>query len=85
MLQVRSVLLRFLLWKLATMTNPTMQSRRTAAREEFHVFDQLPTALRVALNNCAGQPPKASIVRDALLRGVSQETIIETIERSQDK
>lgn len=65
------------------MTSPTMQSRRATAREELRIFDQLPSALRTALNNCASQPPKASIVRDALLRGVSEETIIETIERSQ--
>lgn len=51
------------------MTSLAMQSRRAAARD--------------ALNNCAGQLPKASVVRDALLRGVSEETIIETIERSQ--
>lgn len=62
-----------------------MQSRRTAAREEFAIFNSLPRSLRDALNNCLGQPPKASIVRDALLRGVSEEMIIETIERSQGK
>lgn len=67
------------------MTSPITQSRRHAAREELRIFDQLPSALRAALNNCAGQPPKASIVRDALLRGVSEEKIIETIERSQGK
>lgn len=65
------------------MTSPVMQSRRAAAREELCIFDQLSSALRTALNNCAGQPPKASVVRDALLRGVSEEKIIETIERSQ--
>lgn len=67
------------------MTSPTMQSRRKAAREELRIFNSLSRPLRDALNNCAGQPPKASIVRDALLRGVSEEKIIETIERSQSK
>lgn len=67
------------------MTSSIMQSRREAAREEIEILNSLPRALRDALNNCAGQPPKASIVRDALLRGVSEETIIETIERSQSK
>lgn len=67
------------------MTSPAMQSRRAAVHEELRIFDKLPSALRAVLNNCAGQPPKASIVRDALLRGVSEETIIETIERSQSK
>lgn len=66
------------------MTSPTMQSRRKSAIEEHAIFS-LSRALRDALNNCAGQPPKASIVRDALLRGVSEEKIIETIERSQGK
>lgn len=65
------------------MTSPAFQARRTATREELLIFNSLSRALRAALNNCAGQPPKASIVRDALLRGVSEETIIETIERSQ--
>lgn len=65
------------------MTSPAFKARHIAAREELTIFNSLPRALRDALNNCAGQPPKASIVRDALLRGVSEETIIETIERSQ--
>lgn len=67
------------------MTSPTFQSRRTSAREELSIFNSLPRALRDALNNCAGQPPEALIVRDALLRGVSEKTIIEVIERSQSK
>lgn len=66
------------------MTSPASQSRRTTAREELLIFNSLSRALRDALNNCAGQPPKASVVRDALLRGVSEEAIIETIERSQN-
>lgn len=67
------------------MTSPTSIARRQAARAELTIFNSLPRPLRDALNNCAGQPPKASIVRDALLRGVSEETIIETIERSRGK
>lgn len=67
------------------MTSPTSIARRQAAHAELTIFNTLPRLLRDALNNCAGQPPKASVVRDALLRGVSEETIIETIERSQSK
>lgn len=67
------------------MTNHRSRTRRSVAKYEAEIFNALSRPLRDALNNCADQPPKASIVRDALLRGVSEEKIIETIERSQRK
>ncbi len=67
------------------MTSLTMQSRRKAARDELQIFNRLPRAVRDAINECEAQPPKASIVLDALLRGVSEETVIETIKRSRSK
>lgn len=65
------------------MISPTMQSRRASARSELEIFNRIPRPVRDAMNECEAQPPKASIVLEALLRGVSEESIIETIKRSQ--
>lgn len=65
------------------MTSPTYNAKLKAVRSELEIFNRLPRALRDVLNECDRTPPKASIVLDALLRGVSEEKIIETIERSQ--
>lgn len=67
------------------MTSKTQLARREAARSELETFKRLPRRLRDALNDCKGQPPKASIVLQALLRGVGEDKIIETIKRSQGK
>lgn len=67
------------------MTSSTYSAKLKAARSELEIFNRLPRALRDALNECETQPPKASIVLEALLRGVSEETIIETIKRGQGK
>lgn len=67
------------------MTSPTSQSRRQSARTELEIFNRLSRPLRDAMNECEREPPKASVVLDALLRGVSEERIIETIKRSQSK
>ena len=67
------------------MTSPTYSARRKAARLELETFNRLPRALRDAINECEAQPPKASIVLATLLRGVSEQAIIETIKRSQGK
>lgn len=67
------------------MTSPTKQSAIAQAKAELAIFDGLPPALRAAMNECDTQPPRASIVLQALLRGVSEQAIIETIKRSQGK
>ena len=67
------------------MTSKAMQSRRRAARDELTIFNRLPRAVRDAINLCEAQPPKASVVLNALLRGVPEETVIETIKRSRSK
>lgn len=64
------------------MTSPTMQARRATAKAEQDIFDRLPKAVRDALNECEASPPRASIVLQALLRGVSEQALIETIKRS---
>lgn len=67
------------------MTSPTYSAKLKAARSELEIFNRLPRALRDVLNECETQPPKASIVLDTLLRGVPEQTIIETIKRTQSK
>lgn len=67
------------------MTSKAQLARREAARSELETFNSLPRRLRDVLNDCEGQPPKASIVLQTLLRGVGEDKIIETIKRSQGK
>lgn len=63
------------------MTSPTNIARRQQAREELRIFNALPRPLRDAINNATASV-KASTVRDALLRGVSEEEIVKTLTRS---
>ncbi len=60
-----------------------LQSRR-AMVEELAIFNAFPRSLRDAINE-ADASVKPSIVRDALLRGVSEEKIIETINKRSRK
>ncbi len=64
------------------MTSPRRTAERASAAEELRIFDTLPASLREAMNNCEAQPPRPSVVRDTLLRGVSAEKIIETINKA---
>ena len=64
------------------MTSPRFNSTRALAAEELRIFNMLPRQLRDAMNNAETQPPRPSIVRDTLLRGVSAEKIIETINKA---
>lgn len=66
----------------------TSVSRLLAAVErskENRIFNALPRQVRDALNNAPRQPCKPSIARDALLRGVSIETLVETISRKPEE
>lgn len=66
------------------MTSPLFNERRRRAAEEMEILDRLPAPVREALNNARGSV-RASSALAALLRGVSEEKIIETInKRSQD-
>lgn len=65
------------------MTSQKSYSRHATARAELRIFNDLPRAIHDALNNCERTPPRASIVLQALLRGVSESQVIETIQRSQ--
>lgn len=63
------------------MTSPRFNQRRAEAQTEMEILDALPVALRQAVYN-AELSVRASSVRDALLRGVSEEKIIETLKGS---
>lgn len=66
------------------MTSPRYNQRQIEAKTEMEILDALPVAVRYAIHNSA-YSVRASVVRDALLRGVSEEKIIETInKRSQE-
>lgn len=64
------------------MTSSRFNEQRRRAREEMVIFDTLPSALREAINSARGSV-RASSVRDALLRGISEARIIETIRNSE--
>lgn len=63
------------------MTSPKFNARKAEAEVEMQVYDMLPEALRKAIDNADGSV-RASVVANALLRGVSEETIIQTLKRS---
>lgn len=63
------------------MTSPTYNQRKALAAAEQAIFDMLPSPVRAAINQ-APRSVRASVVYEALLRGVSEEAIIETITRS---
>jgi hypothetical protein len=67
------------------MTSLIFARRRAQADRELRIFNSLPRPLRDTINNCNVTPPKASIVRDALLRGVSESEIIATINKPRSK
>lgn len=53
--------------------------------EENRIFNALPRQVRDALNNAPRQPCRPSVARDALLRGVSIEKLVETISRKPEE
>lgn len=63
------------------MTSPRFNARKAQAKVEMAIFDALPSAIREALNEARGSV-RASSARDALLRGVSEQQIIDTIRNS---
>jgi hypothetical protein len=62
-------------------TSPARQAERAARAEEQLIFDGLPAGVRLAMNECPEQPPRPSTVRDALLRGITEDQIIQLIMR----
>lgn len=63
------------------MTSPRFNQRKALAEAEQRIFDMLPSAIRAAINE-APLSVRASVVYAALLRGVPEQAIIETIKRS---
>jgi hypothetical protein len=64
------------------MTSPAYNERKRLARLEMEIFDALPSRIRAAINSARGSV-RASSARDALLRGVSEQAIIDLIQNSQ--
>lgn len=60
------------------MTSPTFNRRKALAKAEQDIFDMLPAPLRAAINQ-APRSVRASVVYAALLRGVPEQALIETI------
>lgn len=66
------------------MTSQRFNQRKRTAQAEQAIFDMLPSPLRAAINE-ADKSVRPSVVYEALLRGVSERAIIETItKRSHD-
>lgn len=63
------------------MTSPSFNERRLRAAEEMAIFDALPSTIREAINEARGSV-RASSARDALLRGVPEQAIIDLIRNS---
>lgn len=63
------------------MTSQRFNETRARAAEEMEIFDGLSSALCAAINEARGSV-RASSVRDALLRGVPEATIVNTIRNS---
>lgn len=66
------------------MTSPKILAERQAAKNEQVIFDSLPSAIRDAMNSCEETPPRPSSVLSALLRGVSEESILTLLRRKKD-
>ena len=60
------------------MTSKFFNARRAQAQAEMAIFDALPAPMRDAINEARGSV-RASSARDALLRGVPESLVIETI------
>jgi len=62
------------------MTSDRYNGRKAFQAQEMAIFDALPSAVRAAIANARGSV-RASSARDALLRGVPEQVIIDTINR----
>jgi hypothetical protein len=62
-------------------TSPTFNARKSAAAAEMAIYDRLPAAIRQAIDD-APCSVRAKTILDALLRGVSEEAIIQSLKRS---
>lgn len=66
------------------MTSRRFNEVRARAAEEMAIFDGLPSTIREAINDARGSV-RASSARDALLRGVPEQAIVDTIRKGKDK
>lgn len=62
------------------MTSPRFNALKAQAEAEMAIYDGLPASIRAAIDNAQGSV-RASSARDALLRGVSEQAIIDLIAR----
>lgn len=60
------------------MTSPRFNERKAQAEVEMAIYDALPSGIRAAIDNAKGSV-RASSARDALLRGVPEQAIIDLI------
>jgi hypothetical protein len=63
-------------------TSAARHRAKALAQAEQDIFDMLPSPLRAAINS-APRSVRASVVYAALLRGVPEQTIIETISKTE--
>jgi hypothetical protein len=66
------------------MTSAKRIRDRALAQAEQELFDMLPSPLRAAINS-APRSVRASVVYAALLRGVPEQAIIDTISKTESK
>lgn len=60
------------------MTSAKFNARKAAAQEEMEFFDRLPKAVQAAIK-ASSTSVRSKTVWEALVRGVSEQTIINTI------
>ncbi len=65
------------------MTSARFNAERSRAAEEMEAYGSLPSALRAALDRSSVSPPRATVVLNAMLRGVPIEAILAVIQRAQ--
>ena len=66
------------------MTSKAYNERRAEAEEEMDLFDRLPSAIQLAMR-ASPVSVKSKTVWDALVRGVSEAKIVETIDAAAKK
>lgn len=66
------------------MTSSSFNARKLAAKAEMDAFSRLPKALQVAISQAAVSV-RSKTIWDALMRGVSEEKLLETIKAAGQK
>lgn len=66
------------------MTSPSFNARKRAAEAEMTAFSRLPKSLQIAISSAAISVQSRTVF-DALMRGVSEEKLLETIKAAGQK